>query len=585
MSPRSNGFPNEQVELHHRVRALMIFRLIVMTGLLVIGILILDKGDFPYALGPIYGIIIAGYVLTLIYWILLELRISYFWLLYTQLFIDAVLQTGLVHFSGGITSQYIILYPLIILAGSIFYQVSGGLIICTWSSILFSLAIWLEYTGRLPQVIRDEEARYISGSMVFLRVYLHICFFYLIAFLGGFLSERAERKRREALQATTELQRVRLNTDDILRNMSSGLITIDEQGRLVSFNRAAARILGCPYEENYTGRDCMELFDRHLREFGTRLIRVLHEGILHDSYELMILPPGASTYRPIGVKTTLLTETDGQKRGVIALFEDLTDQKRLEERIRRSDRLAAVGRLSAGIAHEIRNPLASISGAVQMLKDELKLEDDNLRLLNLVVRESDRLNGIIGNFLYFSRLETATEMHDIHLQRLMDDLFFLIKNRPDVVEHEHELEYEINIDADLIVYGNLDQLEQLFLNLCLNALQAMDYAGQIRITAYQDDLEWVVIHFSDTGKGIAPDQMDKIFDPFYTNRRGGTGLGLAIVSRIIENHRGEIRVESTPHRGTTFVLRLPSTPPTTIGRPQHSVSSSASTVPTPTSPV
>ncbi len=551
-----------QAELHNRIRSLMIVRIVVVTALLVIGILILDRTDPSFESGPIYAVIIASYVLTLIYWVLLELRISYFWLLCTQLFIDAILETALIYFSGGIFSHYTVLYGLTILSGSIFYQVAGGVWSCTWASALYALVIWLEHSGRIPSAITDKDVMPLVGSMVFLRVYLNVCFFYLIAFLSGFLSERAQRKGQEAQIATSELQRVQVNTDDILRYMSSGLITIDEEGRIISFNRAAARILGCPYQDHYENRLCSEVFVKHLKEFGDRLMRVLDKGILHDNYELWLTPATDGKSHPIGVKTTLLTQIDGEKRGVIAHFEDLTEQKRLERRMRRADRLAAVGGLSAGIAHEIRNPLASISGAVQILKEEVNLRGDSLRLLNLVIRESDRLNGIISNFLYFSRLETSN-MEDVYLDILIDDMLFLIKNQPEVIEHAEQIQYQINIAPEMIVYGNKGQLEQLFLNLSLNALHAMSYVGEIRISAtLETALDIVLIRFEDNGKGIPADQIDKIFEPFYTNRRGGTGLGLAIVSRIVENHRGEIRVESTPGKGTRFLIRLPTAPTT-----------------------
>jgi signal transduction histidine kinase len=230
----------------------------------------------------------------------------------------------------------------------------------------------------------------------------------------------------------------------------------------------------------------------------------------------------------------------------------------MEEQVRRQERLATVGSLAAGIAHEIRNPLAALSGSVQVLRGEIELKEDNKRLMDIIVRETDRLNTIITGFLEYARPKTTlTERIDLKL--MLDETIMLIKNSR---AYGDSIRINVVVDATIALTGDAQRLRQVFWNLLINSCQAMPGGGTIAISAVpfsfvDDDTVWCELNVSDTGQGIAREYLGKIFDPFFTTKTGGTGLGLAIVYRIIEEHGGTISVESELGRGTSIKIRLP----------------------------
>jgi two-component system sensor histidine kinase PilS (NtrC family) len=260
----------------------------------------------------------------------------------------------------------------------------------------------------------------------------------------------------------------------------------------------------------------------------------------------------------LGMTASLLKDEANAVRGIILIFQDITKMIEMEEQVRTQERLATVGSLAAGIAHEIRNPLASLSGSIQVLQGELDLHGDNKHLMDIVVRETDRLNTIITEFLEYARLKNA-QNDRIELLPILDETIMLLKNCRDC---SCDIRIRHTIDPDVVIRGDAQRLRQVFWNLLINACQAMPQGGEIVITARpftraHDDTSWWEIRIADTGWGIAYDDRVKIFNPFFTTKTGGTGLGLAIVYRIIEDHRGTITVDSVPGKGTQFIIRLP----------------------------
>lgn len=540
-----------------RIRDLMIFRVIIVTAILGMGILFFERADLPYSLIPLYSLIIGAYIITLFFWFVSKLNIPSNILLYIQITTDILIETGFVYFTGGITSQFSVLYGLSILSGSFYLHLKGGLIFSTLASIAYAAMAALEQTGNLPRVIFiefvSEESPVTVGSYVFLKVYLHICFFYLVGVLSGYLAERAKRKGKEAYEAKEELTKVRLNTDDILQNMNSGLITVDANGNIVSFNKTAKMILGCAAAvEDLEGTHFYTVLNKNLEPLGDVLSEILEENSSKDYFEMEIERNNGDRI-PLGVKTTYLQNNNDSPRGVIMLFDDLTEKKKLEERIRRSDRLAAVGKLSAGIAHEIKNPLASMSGAIQYLQEDAKFEGTDKRLFNLILRESGRLNKLIDNFLYFARLK-AGDIEDFRLKQLVEEVVMLLKNEPKL--KEEKVDFNLEIPDNFRIRGSSEQIEQMLLNLSLNSIQAMDYHGAITYKAYSTD-DKNVISITDTGTGMSEEIQKQIYEPFFTTRKGGSGLGLAIVNRIVENHHGDISIHSEVDKGTEFIIKIP----------------------------
>jgi two-component system sensor histidine kinase PilS (NtrC family) len=260
----------------------------------------------------------------------------------------------------------------------------------------------------------------------------------------------------------------------------------------------------------------------------------------------------------LGMTASLLKDDANAVRGIIIVFRDITKMLEMEDQVRMQERLATVGSLAAGIAHEIRNPLASLSGAIQVLQGELDLKGDNKNLMDIVVRETDRLNTIITEFLEYARIKNA-QNERIELLPILDETIMLLKNSK---EFTGGIRISHTIGPQFLVKGDAQRLRQVFWNLFNNACQAMPQGGDITVTARQyssenDDSIWCEISIADTGPGIDQEDKNKIFNPFYTTKTGGTGLGLAIVYRIIEDHHGTITVESGPGKGTKFLIRLP----------------------------
>jgi two-component system sensor histidine kinase PilS (NtrC family) len=541
------------------IHGLMIFRLILVTLILgtVIVFLLGSRADF--SLIPIGGLLILTYLISVFYWLALKWEISPVLLIYVQLSVDVVLVTGILYYSGGAESILTLLYLLIIISASMFLRLGGMLIITTLASAAYGLVSWLQYEELVATVSFFEPDRLSRPpEQSPLNVFLNICFFFLVAVLSGFLAEKLRRKGEELETTSQRLRRVQLNTDDILENIPSGLVTLDGQGRIEYFNGAAEKILGL-HVSRIKNRPYDQVFDRDHEELTDVLRTALEQAVSYDRKELTITSRGGTNV-PLGISTTLLGVGDGQRSGVIAVFQDLTAAKELERKARQADRLAVLGQLSAAIAHEIRNPLATISGSVELLRDTPQLSGEERKLLELVTHESERLNRIITDFLLYARIRPA-ERTDVELSRVIDEILMLIRNHHDYHD-DIEIVNQIG-DRDLRVWADGDQVKQIFLNIAINALQAMSRGGQLTVgiqeeTAGKKGQEEKMVHVfcRDTGTGIPPEDLENIFEPFYSSKKDGTGLGLSIVQRIVENNGGTLMVESRLGKGTTFIVSL-----------------------------
>jgi len=541
------------------IHGLMIFRLILVTLMLgtVIVFLLGSRADFSPV--PIYGLLILTYLISVFYWLALKWEISSVLLVYIQLSVDVVLVTGILYYSGGAESILTLLYLLIIISSSMFLRLGGMLAITALVSAAYGLLSWLQYEGLVDTVSFFEPDR-LSGppEQSLINVFLNIFFFFLVAVLSGFLAEKLRRKGEELESTSQRLRRVQLDTDDILENIPSGLVTLDGEGRIQYFNGAAEKILGL-HVSQIKGQAYDQVFDENHRELTAVLRTALEKAVVYDRKELSVTFRGAKTI-PLGISTTLLGVGDGRRSGVIAVFQDLTDAKELEQKARQADRLAVLGQLSAAIAHEIRNPLATISGSVELLRDAPQLSGEERKLMELVTHESERLNRIITDFLLYARIRPA-ERTVVELSRIIDETLTLIRNH-----HDFHSDIQIMNDigkADLRVLADGDQVKQIFLNIAINALQAMPHGGQLTVgfkesrgTKATGGEDMVVVFFQDTGVGIPDEELGDIFEPFYSSKKDGTGLGLSIAQRIVENNGGRLEVESKPGKGTNFAVSL-----------------------------
>jgi len=457
---------------------------------------------------------------------------------------DLCFATAAVYVTGGFDTTFVFLYPLLIIVASALLSETWAYITAGLSFVLFGGTLELSYFGLVHSYsVSRPDAKTLQAV-----IFIYLVGFGAIAYLANRLTSRMRRAEVELEDKSFELENLQVLHQIIVRSISSGLITTDLEGAVHLVNPAGQSLLGCG-PEDLTGRSVYELFlDPLPLPGGPRSeVRAHTQG-------------GAESL--LGIGCSLLYGTDGATIGHIYTFTDLSHIRRLERELRQRDRLAALGRMAAGIAHEIRNPLSSIAGSAQMLSGTPALTDDQRALLSIVTRESERLNAIISDFLTYSR-DRDCQSARVDLCRLLSDTLTLLENRSSGVSIERRYKRQ----PEAFIQGDGDKFKQVFWNLCSNALRAMPSGGTLTVSLDQigdpgvpgepavglQGWKWRIC-FHDTGTGIPPQLIEKIFEPFQSGFEGGTGLGLAIVYRIVQAHRAQIYVASEAGRGTTFTL-------------------------------
>ncbi len=534
-----------------RIKWLIVSRVLLITFL--VGTLLLFQYEYrvySFLNRYLYYYTVSTYVLTGIYWYLLPRIRNHVLFAYLQVAGDIMLVTILVKITGGIDSSFSLLYHLTIISASIITYRRGGYFAASLASILYGGMLDMQYYN----VFGFARSLNFTSMQVLYLLFINILSFYTIALLSGYLADRLRTTRQELREKSLDFEDLRALQDQILKSIGSGIVTMDLAGRITSWNPAAEQITGYSYAEikdqlqHVFGQSIRSLFG-HTDDLKERPFR----------FEGPIIKKDGST-AILGMVASLLKDEINAVRGIILIFQDITKILEMEDRVRRQERLATVGSLAAGIAHEIRNPLASLSGSIQVLQGELELKGDNKHLMDIVVREADRLNTIITEFLEYARPQTS-QAEEVALSELLAETCTLLRNSREFVPG---IRINCDIDAHIVVRGDPQRLRQVFWNLLINACQAMPKGGDLSVTAVpfshiEDDSVWCEIRVSDTGTGITPADRVKIFDPFFTTKIGGTGLGLAIVYRIVEDHSGAVTVESVEGSGTRFCVRLPMT--------------------------
>ena len=536
-------------EYYGRIKWLIVSRAVLVT--LLLGTLIFFQHEYkiyPFPTVYLYYFVLSIYVLTGVYWFLLQKFHNLSLLAYLQISTDILFVTFFVYLTGGIDSGFSLLYNLTIISASIILYRRGGYLSASLSSILYGAMLDMQYYNMLGLV---RSVNFTAMQVLYL-VFINILSFYIVALLSGYLSDRLRKTSQELRAKSMDYEDLRTTQDHILKSVRSGILTMDLEGEITSCNPAAEYITGYSYAE---------LKSRWQDLFGSS-IKVLF-GHTNDLMERPFRFDGPIVKKDgdtaiLGTSVSLLKDDKNTVHGIILIFQDITKLVEMEEKVRRQEQLAVVGSLAAGIAHEIRNPLASLSGSIQVLQGELDLKGDEKHLMDIVVRETDRLNTIISEFLEYARPQTA-HVEKILLLPLLDETIMLLKNSRDFREG---ITIRAQVDPQVVIQGDAKRMRQVFWNLLINACQAMPDGGEITVSTMpisrsDDDSGWCEIVIKDTGRGIAHEYLDKIFDPFFTTKSGGTGLGLAIVDRIIEDHGGIIDVESETGRGTKFRIRLP----------------------------
>jgi two-component system, NtrC family, sensor histidine kinase PilS len=462
--------------------------------------------------------------------------------LYLQALFDVLLITAVVHMTGGADSDLASLYVILIAVTALLMPpANAGLVTLFAGLVYFADVFW------------GHQAAISSG------VWIQLGVFALVAVVTAYVSSRVNimGAEREALAA--EVRQVQLEADDVLRNIRTGVITVDADGRLLYANPASEEILGFKARE-WLGRSVMPEFARLAPEFWAAVTSTARRGVRLMRVEAKVHRADHSF--PIGVTTTTLDGPIGARPRVSAIFTDISDSKRLEELHLRAERLEAVAELSSSLAHEIKNPLASIRSSVEQLGKSSRANPDEKFLANLIVRESDRLARLLSEFLDFSRVR-VTECRPMDLHAVAEAAIRLVRQHPDCGTG-----VKITLEGGATpMEGDEDLLHRVVSNLVLNAVQAAGPSAAVKVrTGFAPPTELpgaagienpVALRVSDNGPGIPAELQNRLFEPFATGRVGGTGLGLAIVQRAVEAHRGLVMVDTKAGGGTTFTVYFP----------------------------
>jgi two-component system sensor histidine kinase PilS (NtrC family) len=533
-----------------KLQWLLVSRLIVAAALLaVVGVV--ERGNTAQSFTPVLSVVaVVVVVLSGVYFLAIRSSVSTTLQAYIQLSVDLLLTTYLVYRTGDIESPFPALYLVIVYVSSAMFGRSGVVRLALIGTTLYVACGAFTITGVVDRAAGWPP--YEPGRMAWVEFMfsLNLIAIVAVSVLSSQLAERVRRSETELALATKDLADYRLFNDRIIESIRSGLVTTDLRGNIVTFNRAAEEITGYKMPE-VRGRNIFDIFGNIERQMEVGLESIRTRTRLPRFDIGCKTADGRDIH--LGFSVAPLVDEADCSRGYVLTFQDLTEVMELEREVRRQERLAVLGKMAAGLAHEIRNPLASMRGSVQVLASELNLSPDQLQLMEIVLRESDRLNRIVSDFLIYAR-PPRNERTVVELSGILSETIALLRNSPEL-RHDHKVICECPKDP-VHYHGDPNQLRQIFWNLARNAIQAMPGAGELRVTLEARAGREVVITFSDTGEGMTREQKERLFEPF-TSTTGGTGLGMAIVYQLVRDHNGKIIVDSESDRGARISIKLP----------------------------
>ena len=502
--------------------------------------------------------VILWLILSLFFLIYNQLSTDYFLQAYLQIFCDIVIVTAIVHATGDLESNYFSLYLIIIILASILFPRGRAFLIAAVSFVMMGAMIELVYLpGMYPGLLTKFPAlQYLATSsmltpelMTALQVKIGASFFgfFAVAYLSSYLAESLRKAGRELRDKSGQVASLQAKNENIIQSMREGLLSTDLEGKITELNPAGAEILGRNLGELRGGT-----IDSIFHGLAESIPPPTETGTLVARQEISYLHPRLEQ-RTLGVSSSPLVVPEVGAVGYVYNFQDLTEEKRRDAEYHTKDRMATLGRMAAGIAHEIRNPLASIAGSVKLLKSISELDDDQSKLITIVSRESERLNKLVSDFLLYSR-DQRFEFQTLNVVTLLEETLLLVEHHP-LFSPKFQIERKFP-RRPVTLLGDADKLRQVFWNICDNALKAMPNGGTLTVQA-EELGKRARVTLGDTGIGFTGVQLEIVFEPFQSGFYDGTGLGLALVYQIIRGHQGTIRVDSEAGKGARFIMDLP----------------------------
>lgn len=518
-------------------------RILVILFLLGIELVIRQFAPSPVPIKYFLTLVLLWVALSVFYAILRGLELDPYLQAYVQLTVDLWLVTGLVYVTGSLDSYFVFLYLLVIIVASILLSRVGAFLVSALSFLFFAAIVDAAYFQMIPTLYPQ------SVGVWPLQVYLgiHLFAFFGVWYLSSHLAESLRTTGVELQDKRGELEELQAFNESVIRSMRGGLLTTDLRGRVLLLNPAGEEILGVKLHQ-VRGAAASTRFP----PLG-RLLPPAGELPRETRREIWVRTGDGGQEKTLGVTVSLLRTWEGTPSGYVYNFQDLTELKRLEAEVAQKERMAALGRMAAAIAHEIRNPLGAIAGSVRQLARYAEVGEDEQKLVEIVNRESERLNRVVNDILSYSK-ERVLHREQVNLVRLLEETLLLLERHP---QFNGNIRVEKQLPPNGVrVEADAGQIKQVLWNLCDNALRAMPAGGTLRVGVEEAD-RVVRIRVADTGRGLTAEQCEKIFEPFESSFVGGTGLGLAIVYQIVHSHGGRVWARPGRPSGAEFTVELP----------------------------
>lgn len=538
--------------LRRQLKWLIAIRLVVVTSVALLYVLLTLLPQEPLQnVDPRFLFLLTGltYAASLAYIALLS------WLerrvvaqAYAQFLGDLLLITALVYYFGGASSPFSMLYLVVVSISAALLRRRASLLVANVAYLLYAATLVGIHLGWLHSPMAGDDL--VGLGRLAYSLVTHLVGFYGVALLTSYLAGNVTRAEQELEEKQDTIADLRVAYHDVVQSITSGVLTTDLEGRITSVNRVAEQLLELE-STSLLGRPVMETGLFSADEWTRQTRRCTGPNRIRNEVEIPVGPQNNRTF--FGFSLSPLTNAQGSQGGYILVFQDLTEWRKLQEELRIKDRMAAVGEMAAGLAHEIGNPLASITGSVQMLAPGVREQPQQAKLVEILIRESQRLDRTVKSFLQFARpKERSSVPFDIAV--LLSEHVELLRNSRETTPG-HRIELDL-VPDHAIVIADPDQISQIFWNLARNALRAMPDGGLLQVSGYLEGPTYRLA-VRDEGRGMSEEERANLFHPYQSFFDGGTGIGMAIVYRIVEEHGGRLGVDSAPGEGTTIVVELP----------------------------